>query len=114
MTYLEVFDHDDLVCRIFYDLKKRKISFENYSQNIYALPFGRKTEATFKDFEYFLGERCFPKERANCKELLRSLGLSHYNPYDIVKITHGVMYSDYIWLRFEGERLCYNDIKIRD
>ncbi|MFQ9396402.1 MAG: hypothetical protein ACLR2E_23260 [Lachnospiraceae bacterium] len=30
---------------------------------------------TWKDFEYFLEERCFPKTRDHAKEILKELGL---------------------------------------
>ena len=40
--------------------------------------------------------------------------VSEYNPWEIVKKTHGVMFEDFIWVRFEGEALVWEDVKIRD
>lgn len=57
--------------------------------------------------------RCFPRNRANADDLLRRLELKHYHPLDIVRKTHGLMRNDYVWLRFEGEQLTYDDVKIR-
>ena len=57
--------------------------------------------------------RCFPEDTANADELLKAMGLSSYNPFDIVKKTHGLMYNDFSWFRFEGEEISYEDIAIR-
>ena len=45
------------------------------------------------------------KERPDIMEILKNIGLSEYNPYEIVKHTHGVSYNDFIWFRFPGEKL---------
>jgi hypothetical protein len=42
---------------------------------------------------------------------LEDMGLSAYNPWEIVKITHGVMLEDFVWIRFDGEDLKWNDVK---
>ena len=39
--------------------------------------------------------------------------LSEYNPYEIVKHTHGVSYNDFIWFRFLGEKLTSKDVLVR-
>ena len=39
--------------------------------------------------------------------------LSEYNPYEIVKHTHGVSYNDFIWFRFPGEKLTSKDVLVR-
>lgn len=57
--------------------------------------------------------RCFPRNRENIDELLKRLGIKHYHPLDIIRKTHGLMRNDYVWIRFEGENLTYDDVKIR-
>lgn len=57
--------------------------------------------------------RCFPRNRDNVDDLLQRLGLEHYHPLDIIRKTHGLMRNDYVWIRFEGEDLTYDDVKIR-
>ena len=47
------------------------------------------------------------------QELLNRIGLSEYNPQQIVRRTHGVSYNDYIWFRFPGERLTSRDVLVR-
>jgi len=98
-----------------YNMKTREVSVTNFTDDNIKRPFGVKTSPTFKDLERFFESRCFPKERGNCKQLLDDLGLNCYNPFDIVRITHGRQYEDYAWIRFEGEQLDYErDIKLRD
>ena len=58
--------------------------------------------------------RCFPEDRKNSDDLLKTLGLDYYDPWEIVKKTHGLMYNDYSWFKFEGESIEYDNIKIRN
>lgn len=44
------------------------------------------------------------------KQILQNLGLEEYNPYDIVRVTHGFFYEDMIWLQFNGENLKLEDV----
>lgn len=57
--------------------------------------------------------RCFDRGRPDIMEILAHLGLKEYNPYEIVKRTHGVSYNDYIWFRFPGEKLTSKDVLVR-
>lgn len=66
-----------------------------------------------KTMEYlykFFERRCFPRNNFAVKELLTQLGLTQYNPYDIVKITRGHMTCDCNWIRFNDESLTWADI----
>lgn len=69
---------------------------------------------TVKELNEFLESRCVPRTRGNIKELLKGIGLTSYEPLDIVRHTHGVMFEDFIWIRFKGENLTFGDIKMRD
>ena len=63
----------------------------------------------------WLEDRCFPRTRANKKEILDAMGLEEYDVLDIVKYTHGLMWEDYLWVRFPGEEnIKFDDIKLRD
>ena len=63
---------------------------------------------------YELGEiltdRCWDKNRADLPDILSTLGIEEYNPYEICKRTHGKMAQDNIWFRFPGELISYKDI----
>ena len=58
--------------------------------------------------------RCFDEGRTDAIDKLKHLGLSEYNPREIVRRTHGVSYNDYLWFRFEGENLRAEDVLVRD
>lgn len=110
---LKVFWKTELVAEI--EADANKVSVVNYTDDVIKMPFGLKEDITIKDLEEFLEERCFPKERLNCKQLLEDLGLDYYEPLNIIKRTHGSLHDDYMWLQFEGENLDYErEIKIRD
>ena len=57
--------------------------------------------------------RCFPRSRADANELLEMLGLSDYNPYELIKRSHGAMFDDFYWINFEHETLTWNDVNPR-
>lgn len=101
------------------NIAKGKAEIENYegSKNIYLMPIARAEShyvVTFKEVLAFLESRCVPRTRFGIDALLRkSLNLSEYDPYVIAKHTHGVKYTDFIWLQFGEERITYDDIKIR-
>ncbi len=61
-----------------------------------------------------LESRCWPRDRGNIDELLKACGLHSYDVMGIIKATHGRMYNDYTWIRFEGESLTYEEMKLRD
>ncbi|MCD8014525.1 MAG: hypothetical protein LUG99_15385 [Lachnospiraceae bacterium] len=61
----------------------------------------------------FLESRCMDRNRDCLEEYLNWLGLDEYNPYDIVKKTHGVMWEDFFWLKFPGETITWKDVRIR-
>ena len=62
----------------------------------------------------YLETRCVPRTRVNIDKLLNSNGLDYYDPYEIVRISHGVQWEDYVWIKFEDESLVWEDVKIRD
>ncbi|MBQ9278218.1 MAG: hypothetical protein IJ224_06245 [Lachnospiraceae bacterium] len=58
-------------------------------------------------------ERVLPPCRCD-EKMLKHLGLTEYNAYKILRQTHGVDVDDFKWLRFDGESLTWNDVKVRD
>ena len=110
---VEVYLKEDLISKIF--VSNNNVTFENYIENTLWLPFGVNKTATVDDLEEFYEDRCFPKERANCKELLRDLGLDCYEPELICRKTHGLQFDDFLWLQFSDEpKVEWHSIKLRD
>lgn len=109
----KVYVKEILTCEVF--VRGSEVSFVNYSDDVLSLPFGVKTKATYEDLLGFYEDRCFPEERANCKAVLKSLGLDYYDVELICRKTHGQQFDDFIWLQFSDEpQVCWNDIKLRD
>ncbi len=63
------------------------------------------------EFGEILEDRCWDKHRPDIDQILESLGIEGYNPYEICKRTHGKMVQDKIWFRFPGEILSFEDLK---
>lgn len=57
--------------------------------------------------------RCFSRDRANADEILKHMGLDSYDVFSIIRETHGAMAHDSIWIKFEGENLCFKDVSKR-
>ena len=77
------------------------VEVNDISDNWVELPFGTwGSEADIKDVEELLETRCFPRTRANCRQILDSGGLQFYNPLEICRKTEGRMSDDKFWMRF--------------
>lgn len=99
------------VCKVV--ISGLKVTLEKYSDKLSDKQFPTDTP-TIEEVYAWIEERCFPESRANKKELLEAMGLTLYEPLEIVKITHGLLHEDYNWILWEGEEINYEDIKIRD
>ena len=49
----------------------------------------------------FISFRVMPKNRINCDEVLRELGLSEYDQYSIFKKNNGACLKDDLWVNFD-------------
>lgn len=108
--------YKDRVCtHVVHDGRNITIDNKIEDKDNFYKAFGGLKEVTPNDLYELFESRCFPRSRVNCEELLQDLGLTEYNPVEIVRRTHGLMYCDYFWIRFkEDGNLSYRDIKIRD
>lgn len=78
----------------------QKVMIQNKTDDILHRAFGIIEKPTWHDFEVFLQERCFPRTRGNCKELVQALNLMDYDPLQIVEKTKGRLADDEMWLNF--------------
>lgn len=113
----EVVDYDKTIAWVHVEWKDQVAQYKQVKTQSWKMPFptlpleGKVSSSRVIDY---FESRCFPKTRRNVTELLETLGLSSYSPLSIVKKTHGVIFDDYIWLRFAGEEsLRYEDVGIR-
>lgn len=90
-----------------------KINIISYSSDPVKQIFQCKNLDCFQFME-ILESRCIPRNRANISEILKIYGLSTYDVIEILKKTHGLSQNDYFWIKFEGENISYDDVKIRE
>ena len=90
------------------------VNFINYTDDTIDKAFGNQVVVNKSSVYEFLEDRCFPKTRANCKRVLQRLGLDYYDAYLICKKTHGVLWEDFNWIRFDNESVTWEDVKLRD
>lgn len=81
------------------DVLRERIRIENRTTDVLHRAFGVIEHPSWEEFEVFLGERCFPATRGNAKDLLEQLGLSSYDPMQIVEKTKGKMADDQMWIQ---------------
>ena len=110
MRSFYIMDKERKVCKVI--ISGLDVTLEKYSDDLIDKQFPTDTP-TIEEIYEWIEERCFPKSRANRDELLKAMGLSLYEPLEIVKITHGLLHEDYTWILWEGEDVNYEDIKIR-
>jgi hypothetical protein len=63
--------------------------------------FGNNLLPTWEDFQFFLQERCIPRQRAGLQEYLETIGVSEYDPVEIINKTAGRMAEDNQWLEMD-------------
>lgn len=80
------------------DYIQQVVTVENYTDEILDTAFGVNKNPTWKDFEDFLEDRCFPRTRHYMKWILQDLGLQFYDPLAIIRKTNGRMAEDDLWI----------------
>ena len=106
----EVYWKDEITARVY--VKEKDVTVSRFTENPGKQLFAQKKMTRFQ-LGKILELRCWEKNRADIGEKLTHLGLKEYNPYEIVKRTHGVSYNDFIWFRFPGEKLTSKDVLVR-
>lgn len=89
---------DTLCTTIDVDFMHKQIYITNYTNDIIHRAFGVVKHPSWDDFELFLESRCVPKSRSNIKSILRDLGVSSYDPLQIIEKTKGKMAEDNQWI----------------
>lgn len=80
------------------DYATQTVKVENLTDSLLDTAFGVNKNPTWKDFENFLEERCFPRTRNYMKWILEDLGLQFYDPLLIIRKTDGRMAEDDLWI----------------
>lgn len=96
---MEYMYENELCTTIDIDFMNKKIYILNHTKDIIHLAFGVVADPTWDDFEQFLERRCFPKTRANIKNILRDIHVPSYDPLQIIEKTEGRMAEDHQWIK---------------
>lgn len=88
--------------------KDNKVYIERYILHPLKQIF-YKDEMNIFELSQVLKLRCWDDNREDLKELLAAIGLFDNNPFEICRKTHGMMYQDHIWFKYEGEDIGYED-----
>lgn len=106
----EVYWKDEITARVY--VKGQNIIVSRYTDHPLKQIFAEKKMTRYQ-LNQVLELRCWDRGRADIQELLGNIGLTEYNPQEIVRRTHGVSYNDYIWIRFFGDKLTSKDVLVR-
>jgi len=98
LLQLQFYHVDSLCTTILADETAKKVLIENHTDNPLYTAFGVNDNPGWQNYQNFLEERCIPKSRAGLKEYLNAIGVSEYNPLEIIRKTKGKMAEDRSWL----------------
>ena len=91
----------DELCSTVLVYQDETVKVIDYSDKWVKLPFGTwGDKADINDVHKLFETRCFPKTRANCRQILKSGGLQFHNPFEICLKTQGRMTDDGFWMKF--------------
>ncbi|NTJ18579.1 hypothetical protein G6L45_33395 [Agrobacterium rhizogenes] len=110
----EVLEHDQVIAKVKLDYKNQTVDvWQDKGVSPVFLPFPNNSKVTVGDVLDYFESRCFPRTRHHADKILQSLGLREYVASEIVQQTHGVLYDDYVWIRFSNEELTCADVHPR-
>ncbi len=79
--------------------------------------WGDFTNATMQEmtrrFYVFIKDRCYEDCRVDLPRILEQAGMETNNPYEWIKISHGVTFEDFFWIKEDWEDLKWDDVKVR-
>ena len=88
---LKFYDSDTLCTVIAADFTDKTLVCKNYVSNFVKTAFGNNHTPDWNDFDYFLRERCIPETRDGLNIYLEQIGVSEFDPFEIILVTKGRM-----------------------
>ncbi len=107
-----VMNRDELVCIIEMTPDKRNIKFNKIKKDGIGQPFSGD-RLNLERFYSFLKSRCYEDGRGDLERILKKANLNSNDPYEFIKLSHGVTLSDDFWIKSSTENLTWKDVKIR-
>lgn len=107
----EVYWKDEITARVY--VRRSEVIVSRFVEHPLKQIFAQN-RMTRNQLNQIFELRCWDRNRPDLHRLLRGIGLDEFNPQKIVRRTHGVMWNDYIWFRFPGEKLTCKDVMVRE
>lgn len=108
----EIMCKNKLVAEVLLSKDKKDILAIIKTNKVFLRPF--KEELTVYDFYRFIKDRCYEDERDDLSTILRLANLSSNNPYEWIKISHGVTWEDYFWIKEKNENIRWEEVRVRE
>lgn len=110
--FFTVMYKDEPVTEVYLSDDKKTVRIKKLIPDSIRQPFsGQKLD--LERVYNFLKGRCYEDGRADLPEILKQAGLSENNPWKWCRISHGVTYEDFFWIRFEDEDIQWKDVRVR-
>ena len=106
----EYYEKDKLCTKVSVNYSNNTVNVVNFTDDIISQAFGKRA-VTVEDIDDFFRNRVFPESRVDVDVLLDLLGLDHFDAEAIARKTHGMLWEDFFWVKFDNENLSYEDIK---
>ena len=111
-TVYHVMLKDTPVAKVTLRDDRKEIRYEKYIPDGPFQPFsGEKLD--LERFYSFLKSRCYEDGRADLKAILAKAHFQDNDPYEWVRLTHGVTYDDFFWIRIDDEPCVYEEVRLR-
>ena len=110
-TVYDVMDRDEIVCIVELDRSRKNIKFNKIKKDGIGQPFSGN-RLNLERFYSFLKDRCYEDGRADLDRILEKANLTSNNPYEFIKLSHGVTYEDTFWIKLHDEKIKWKDVKL--
>lgn len=108
----EILYKDILLKEVLVSKNKKEILVINKSKDLFLKPF--KDDLSIYDFYIFLKSRCYEDNRDDLDDILKQANLPSNNPYEFIKVSHGVTWEDYFWIRNKNENITWEEVRVRE
>lgn len=112
MYNFTVMHEDTEVAKVSISDDRKEVAVQKLVPDSIIQPLGGSNHSLERIYG-FLKSRCYEDGRVDLKEILKQAGMTSNNPWEWNRITHGVMWDDKIWIRFEEENLSWEDVRWR-
>lgn len=119
MNKFEVYDREELILRVTWGDVVGVAHVENPSgvKNIRTMPISfdgqYRYDVSFPEVMKFLERRTVPRTRFDIEDILKRYGIKEYNPLAMCRKSHGRSMGDYVWIKFDDENTCFEDVRLR-